>query len=136
MPKKYCFVCGASNTYEGGNAPKFCSKCGKSLTLNGPNPTAASAVRIKNTESLEEIIEQRVQEALKKHRSVKKSTNAESLEHNEDEEDLLFEGEVPRPNKQDCVVNVPKFLTIADLQNKPDPITRENQQSLPDYSKE
>lgn len=134
MPKKYCFSCGSPNTYEGATPPKFCSKCGKSLTLaESLPPVTPKAVSlpatssIKNEIDLEAIIEQRVKAALAKN---------QQLSSVEDEDLTNFTGQIPRASTKDCEINVPKFMTVADLQNRPDPIVRESQQPKPDFGKE
>ncbi len=130
MPKKYCFVCGAPNTYEGGVVPKFCSKCGKSLTLVGPERNLKTTSKTETTYmGIEEIVERRVQEILAKQNKLDSSSTI-------DNEEEFFAGEIPKVSKKDCEIHIPKFLTIADLQNKSDPIVRESQQTNPDFSKE
>lgn len=129
MPKKYCFSCGSPNTYEGGTPPKFCSKCGKSLTLADPSPTSVKVTPKTNEMDLEAIIEQRVQAALAK-------SQKSSIIEDEDEDSQVFTGQVPKVSAKDCEINVPKFMTVADLQNRPDPIVRESQQPKPDFGKE
>lgn len=141
MNKRYCTSCGTPNSYIDGVAPKFCGKCGKALQFVPTEKPVSQAAKI-NVKSEENLNSDDLSKAIEK--AVAKRLNAllskgGDIAEDSDSEDLdrpEHIGEIPTPSTDDAIVQTPKFMTLGELKNSSQPVTRgESPKKFNDYSK-
>lgn len=140
MNKRYCNSCGTPNSYLDGVAPKFCQKCGKALQFVVPEKSKGAASELnasKDSDDIEKKIDEMVRKKLaallKNSGGSKRQSGSEEGEDEEGENS--FDGLIPTPSENDVVVQVPKFMTLGELKNSDQPITRVAKKKFDDYTK-